>query len=116
MERVIAYIGHTYTTYHEKMTDVNIAVGMMADASQDKFDTALLVSGDSDLVGLVERVQTLFKRRVIVAFPPERKPRSLRRAASAVLDIDAGLLAKSLFPNEIVKADGYVLKRPVEWT
>lgn len=41
---------HTYTTFHEKMTDVNIAVEMMADAAQDRFDTALLISADSDLL------------------------------------------------------------------
>lgn len=34
----------------EKMTDSNIAVNMLIDAYQDNYDTALLVSGDSDLV------------------------------------------------------------------
>jgi hypothetical protein len=96
---------YTYTTYHEKMTD----------ALQNKFDTAMLLSGDSDLVGLVKRVKHLFTKRVIIAFPPNRKPRSLRNEASAVLDIDAALLAKSLFPEKVTKPDGYVLQRPVEW-
>lgn len=32
------------------MTDVNIAVEMMRDAFQDRFDAALLISADSDLV------------------------------------------------------------------
>src|SRR5579872_5314912 len=34
---------------NEKMTDVNIAVEMMTDAFEDRFDTAMLISGDSDL-------------------------------------------------------------------
>lgn len=106
---------YTYTTYHEKMTDVNIAVEMMTDALQDKFDSAMLISGDSDLVGLVKRVKQLFKKRVIIAFPPHRKPRSLRNEASAVLDINAALLAKSLFPEKVTKPDGYVLRRPTAW-
>jgi uncharacterized LabA/DUF88 family protein len=33
------------------MTDVNIAVELMQDAFQNKFDTALLVTANSDLVG-----------------------------------------------------------------
>ncbi|MEK6575952.1 MAG: NYN domain-containing protein [Chloroflexota bacterium] len=45
------HCGHSYETHHEKMTDVNISVELMADAFQDAFDVALLVSADSDLVG-----------------------------------------------------------------
>ena len=107
--------GHTYTTYHEKMTDVNIAVEMLTDAMKNKFDVAILLSGDSDLVNVVHKVKELFRKKVIIVFPPKRKPRTMRKAASAVVDIDAQLLSKSLFPDEVVKQDGYVLKRPNEW-
>lgn len=65
--------GHSYDTHHEKMTDVNIAVQMLSDAFQDQFDVALLVSADSDLVGLITTLRQLFPlKRVIVAFPPRR--------------------------------------------
>ncbi|MBF8283199.1 MAG: hypothetical protein HW378_2114, partial [Anaerolineales bacterium] len=65
--------GHAYTTYHEKMTDVNMSVELMSDAFQDQFDVALLVSADSDLVGPVRAVRRLFSRkRVVVVFPPSR--------------------------------------------
>lgn len=107
--------GHTYTTYHEKMTDVNIAVEMLTDAMADKYDTAVLVSGDSDLVNVVRRVKE-FGKKVIIIFPPKRKPRSLRESASIVIDIDSQLLSKSLLPNEVVKPDGYILKKPNAWT
>jgi len=107
--------GHTYTTYHEKMTDVNIAVEMLTDAMKDKFDTAVLLSGDSDLVNVVHRVKELFRKKVIIVFPPKRKPRTMRKAASVIVDIDTQLLSKSLFPDEVIKQDGYVLKRPDEW-
>ena len=59
----------------EKMTDVNIALELLADAREDRYDAALLVSADSDLTGPVVKVRTLFpKKRVIVAFPPECDP------------------------------------------
>jgi uncharacterized LabA/DUF88 family protein len=64
--------GHTHTTFHEKMTDVNISVEMMTDAFQDRFDLALLVSADSDLVGLVRSLRNLFHKKVVAAFPPKR--------------------------------------------
>jgi uncharacterized LabA/DUF88 family protein len=40
-------------------TDVNLAVEMMRDAHLDLFDTAMLVSGDSDLAPAVAAVQQL---------------------------------------------------------
>ena len=39
----------------EKMTDVKIAVEMLADAYTDQFDTALLISGDTDIVPPITR-------------------------------------------------------------
>src|ERR1039457_6521573 len=48
---------------NEKMTDVNIAVELMQDAFQDRFDTALVISADSDLVGPVLAVQKLFPNK-----------------------------------------------------
>ncbi|MCJ7532865.1 MAG: NYN domain-containing protein [Anaerolineales bacterium] len=49
--------GHVVHAYHEKMTDVNIAVEMMADTFQNHLDTALLLSADSDLVGSINTIQ-----------------------------------------------------------
>jgi uncharacterized LabA/DUF88 family protein len=108
--------GHTYDTYHEKMTDVNIAINMMTDAHQDRFDTALLVSADSDLVGPVKSVRALFPaKRVIVAFPPGRSSKALMAVASGYTHIGPDTLSKSVFPDEVVKADGYILRRPPRW-
>jgi uncharacterized LabA/DUF88 family protein len=86
-------------TTHEKMTDVNIATELMSDAFQDQFDTALLVSADSDLVGPVQAVQQLFSRkRIVVAFPPGRYSNALKRAANAYTHIGRNVLSKSVFP------------------
>jgi uncharacterized LabA/DUF88 family protein len=107
---------HSYTTYHEKMTDVSIAVELLSDAFEDRFDVALLISADSDLVGLVQRVRQLFpQKRIVAVFPPARHSNALKNAANACLHIDHITLAKSVFPDEVVKTDGFALKRPVEW-
>jgi len=108
--------GHAYETHHEKMTDVNIAVELMSDAFQDKFDVALLVSADSDLVGPVRAVRRLFgHKRVVVAFPPGRASKALKQAADAQIYVGRDTLATSQFPEEVAKLDGFVLRRPVEW-
>jgi len=108
--------GASYETYHEKMTDVNIAVALMSDVYQDRFDTAILVSADSDLVGPVRAVGSLFpSKRVVVAFPPLRSSKALMKVASAYIYIGRDTLARSVFPDALTKPDGYVLRRPAEW-
>ena len=108
--------GYAYGTFHEKMTDVNISVELMSDAYQDRFDAALLVSADSDLVGPVKAVRRLFShKRVVVAFPPDRSSKALKQAANAQIYVGRDALAESLFPDQVVKPDGFVLRRPAEW-
>lgn len=100
----------------EKMTDVNIAVELLADAFQDRFDTALLISADADLVPPVRTTRRLFPaKRVVVAMPPNRNSVELTKAASAYFRIDRRPVAKSLFPPEVRKPDGFVLKCPPTW-
>ena len=55
------------------MTDVNISVELLADAFQNKFDTALLVSGDSDLTGPIKKIKELFSyvKNITVPFSAE---------------------------------------------
>lgn len=58
---------------NEKKTDVNIAVEMMTDAFRNIFDTALIITADSDLVPAVSAVRRLFpEKTVVAAFPPAR--------------------------------------------
>jgi len=101
---------------NEKMTDVNIAVEILKDAYQNKFDVALLISADSDLLPPVKAVRELFPgKRVVVASPPGRYSTSLANSASSSFVIGRGRIAKSVFPEEVRKGDGYILRRPALW-
>ena len=109
--------GNCWDVPEEKMTDVNIAVELMTDAFQDKFDTALLISGDSDLTGLIEAVHRLFPaKRIVVGFPPRRHSVRLAQASTASFTIGRKKLADSQFPERVPKADGYMLHRPARWS
>lgn len=108
--------GATWTSHEEKMTDVNIAAQLLVDAYEDRFDTVLIVSGDSDLTTPIKLVRERFpKKRLIVAFPPKRRSDQLRRAAHGYIVIGADSLRQNLLPNEITTASGFVLKRPKQW-
>ena len=48
--------GNSWQKNEEKKTDVNIAVRLLDDAFDDRFDTAMLISGDSDLAPPIDSV------------------------------------------------------------
>ncbi|MHB8335805.1 MAG: NYN domain-containing protein [Ignavibacteriaceae bacterium] len=101
---------------NEKMTDVNIAVEILKDAYQDKFDTALLISADSDLSAPVKAIKELFPvKKIIIAFPPNRSSFALTKLASAFINIGRRTFAKSIFPDALKKSDGFILQKPNEW-
>ena len=96
-----------WETFEEKMTDVNIAVELLGDAQDDAFDTAIVVSGDSDLTKPVQAVQARDPaKRVVVAFPPKRTSVQLRQAAAAGFVIGRKKLQDSQLPDRVVKSDG----------
>lgn len=102
--------------YEEKMTDVNIAVALLADAYDDRYDTAILISADSDLTRPISAVRQKFaNKRVLVAFPPNRKSRLIKEAANETIDIGKDKLRDSQFPNPVTKPDGYLIPKPAIW-
>jgi uncharacterized LabA/DUF88 family protein len=108
--------GATWMTHEEKMTDVNIAVELIADAVDDRFDTALLLSADSDLAAPVEFVRRRHpQKRIIVVCPPKRQSIKLESLVNATFRLGRKVLHDSQFPDEFPKPDGFVLKRPIKW-
>ena len=102
--------------YEEKMTDVNIAVEMLCDAHSDLFDTAILVSADSDLASAAVAVRERHEKRVVVGFPPGRRSRFLREAVGASFTVGRNALRDSQFPNVVERTDGTPLQRPSTWS
>ena len=108
--------GHVNDVPEEKMTDVQISSEMVSDAYLNKYDTALLITGDRDLVPAIEKIRSEFpKKRILVAFPPMRTNDDLRRAANAYIHVTEIELQKSLLPPEIPTLSGYILRCPQAW-
>lgn len=108
--------GHNWTISNEKMTDVNIATHLIIDAYQDKYDTAILVSGDSDLVPPIKAVHQNFNNKVVsVFFPPNRHNNTVANAAKGSLIIGRKKLIDSQFDENIKKKDGFILHKPSDW-
>lgn len=105
----------TWKTYEEKETDVSIAVALVEDAVSDAYDTALLVSGDSDLCPGVRALKRLRpEKRVIAVFPPNRHSDDLRQAVDGSFVLGAANIRRSLLPDQMTVL-GTVLTRPAKW-
>jgi uncharacterized LabA/DUF88 family protein len=108
--------GAVWQDFEEKMTDVNIASDLLADAYRDKYDTALLISADSDLYRPISTVRREFpKKRILVVFPPGRRSKQLDSVAHASYILGQQKLEKAQFPAHITKQDGYTITRPENW-
>jgi len=106
-----------YQTFEEKKTDVNIAVEMMKAAVRDEFDTAIIISGDSDLVPVVEAIKALFPaKRVGVIIPINGKAASLKQTCDFHMKMKEKHLKASTFPDEIDLGGGVKLFRSPSWT
>ncbi|MDP2423508.1 MAG: NYN domain-containing protein [Bacteroidales bacterium] len=98
------------------MTDVNIATTLIMDAFQDKYDMAMLISGDSDLVPPIKAIHANFpNKRVFVAFPPSRHNIAVKKVAKGSMTIGRKKLFDAQFPQEVISKTGYILRKPSEW-
>jgi uncharacterized LabA/DUF88 family protein len=108
--------GSVRVSYEEKETDVSIAVALVEDAVLDRYDTAMILSADSDLCPAVRSVRRVTPaKRMIAAFPPRRVSGELRRTAHGSFTIPDSKIRRSLLPEMIEGDDGVVLKRPGHW-
>ncbi len=70
-----------YVSHEEKRTDVNIAVAILDLAYRDTYDTACLISGDSDLIPAIRKVRDNFPAKSFkLLIPIGRSADELKRA------------------------------------
>lgn len=101
--------------FEEKMTDVNIATHLVNDAWKDKFDVAIVVSGDSDLVPPIATVKSEFpNKNVLVAFPPNRFSNQLKETTKH-FRINQDTLKKCQLPDLIERPGRKDIRRPDRW-
>ena len=104
-----------YKAHEEKQTDVNIAVKLLQDAVEDKFDKAVIVSADSDLLPVIKTVHKIAPDKEIgIMFPIKRNSFELRKACDFRFKMGEKLLKKCQFPDEL-KVGSTIIKRPDSW-
>jgi uncharacterized LabA/DUF88 family protein len=107
---------YKWKSNEEKMTDVNISVSLIVDAMNNKYDKAILISGDSDLAPPIKAVHESFKNKsVIVFFPPNRLNKVIERVARSSFVIGRKNLMDNQFENKITLANDFEIEKPDEW-
>ncbi len=108
----------------EKGSDVNLAAHLLLDGFRGRYECAIVVSGDSDLVTPVRMVRDDLRRPIGVLNPqrisgpdkrPERKSAGMKSAASFYkTGLTWSQLANAQFPERIENAHG-TIHRPASW-
>ncbi len=84
--------GNPSTYIHvEKETDVNIATNLLTKAFFNSYDTAILVSADSDYAKAVECVK-FFGKTVELAVTKNQKAAKMKHLADMVIEMDQNFI------------------------
>jgi uncharacterized LabA/DUF88 family protein len=99
----------------EKGTDVNLAAHLVHDAHLNRFDSALVISNDSDLATAISLV-TKEVGKTVGVYSPQSNARlqELKNAASFYRQLPKNLLSLSQLPLVLADAIGPITK-PAEW-
>ncbi len=76
---------------YEKGVDVKLATDMLLHASRDNYDVAILVSGDTDFVDMVQAVKDLGKNVDVVLFD-RGGSQALREVVDQIIEADSSFI------------------------
>lgn len=106
-----------FQTLEEKESDVSLAVQIVEDCAAGAFDTAFVVSGDSDMAPAVRSVRRIApSKRLVAVFPPNRSSVELQGQVDATLRIWPRVPRQHQLPMTVTAPGGTVLTRPSSWT
>ena len=100
--------------WEEKGSDVNLGVRLVHDAHLGRFDQAVVVTGDSDLVEPIRLVVQEVNLPVAVFDPRGPRSKELAKVATAYAGVWPNTLKQSQLSDSIV-SNGSEYHKPAEW-
>lgn len=97
----------------EKGSDVNLAMYLLLDGVDGLYDEAVVISGDSDLVGPVREANRRFGP--VHVRNPRNVHSDLARAAASYGPLDPALVAASQMPETVALPTGRTITRPTNY-
>jgi hypothetical protein len=99
----------------EKGSDVNLAAHMLHDAHLDRFELAVVISNDSDLLEPIKLVRGELGKQVGVLNPQKKASRAILPHIDFIKQIRPGALAASQLPAKLEDGDGSTITKPATW-
>jgi hypothetical protein len=100
----------------EKGSDVNLATYLLLDAFEDAYDTALVISDDSDLLEPVRVTRERLHKRVGVVRVRTDRGSVFRGKVDFLIEARLWHFEKAQLPDEYPLSNGRTARRPPEWT
>ena len=98
----------------EKGSDVNLASHLLNDAHLNMFDTAVIISNDSDLLTPIQMVRTQLNKKVGILNPQRHPSKVLYANVDFFKKIRPGALGVSQFPTSLTDSIG-TINKPADW-
>lgn len=98
----------------EKGSDVNLATHLVHDAHLGRFDLAVIVSNDSDLLTPIKLIRAELGKRVGVLNPHKHPSRAILPHVDFLKQIRGGVLGASQFPEAMEDQHG-LIRKPKGW-
>lgn len=99
----------------EKGSDVNLATHLLHDAHLNRYDVAVVISNDSDLLAPIKLVRADLGKIVGILNPQKNPSRALLPHTDFMKQIRPGALSASQFPDQIVDKNGNTIHKPATW-
>jgi len=115
-ERYCGLCNRKFWSREEKQTDVNIALRLLELAVQERYDKAIIVSGDTDLIPAIKAVHRTFpNKKVGVVIPIGRASEDFKKQADFYHKMKMAHLIASRFDDDHKMADGSTTSCPANW-
>lgn len=101
--------------HEEKETDVSLALRMFELFMNDKCDTVVFISGDTDLAPAFRHAKASFPtKEVMFAFPYRNRNFELKNLARS-FEIGRKSFPRHQFPNQVHHPSGKIIDKPAKW-
>lgn len=105
-----------FIKHEEKETDVAIAIKLFEEFHNNSCDTAVLVTGDTDLSPVISTAKKLFHSKTILfLFPAYRKNKELAQLAPGSFTIKPKHYVKYQFADPYHLSGGKTISKPISW-
>ena len=116
LENVKCPLRGKFTKHEEKETDIAIATRLFELLFNNKCDTVILLTGDTDLTPAVRVCKNLFPAKTIrFAFPYLRYSQELKKLLPASFTIHPKTYVQHLFLDPVYLPDGSKSYKPISW-